>query len=133
MLLTNAILAAMNNGSPYGLVNNGAACIEGEAIKLLGSQSDIPDETRTDEIMDREGRSIIPGLVGCHTKLVFGNVEHIHFSGKFLTPEGRPDKTKIEPFARMGYYDYTCVRDVFEMRIPNVSGVLKDVLEGRFQ
>jgi len=30
----------------------------------------------------------------------------------------------------MGYYDYTVVRDVFEMRIPEASDAAEDGLEG---
>jgi len=63
--------------------------------------------------------------------IVFGRVEHIHVADDVLTPEGKLDIPKIEPIARMGYYDYTCVRDVFEMRIPNASGTAEDGLEGK--
>lgn len=63
--------------------------------------------------------------------IVFGRVEHIHVADDVITPDGKLDIPKIEPIARMGYYDYTCVRDVFEMRIPNASGVAEDGLEGK--
>ena len=48
-----------------------------------------------------------------------------------ITTEGKLDIPGIKPIARMGYYDYTCIQDVFEMRIPNASGVEKDGLEGK--
>ncbi len=63
--------------------------------------------------------------------IVFGRVEHIHVADEVITPGGKLDILKVEPIARMGYYDYTCVRDVFEMRIPNASGVAEDGLEGK--
>ncbi len=63
--------------------------------------------------------------------VVFGRVEQIHVDDSVIRPDGRLDIAKIEPIARMGYYDYTCVRDVFEMRIPNASGVAEDGLEGK--
>jgi hypothetical protein len=38
---------------------------------------------------------------------------------------------ELQPIARMGYYDYTVVRDVFEMRIPDASGEALAGLEGK--
>ncbi len=63
--------------------------------------------------------------------VVFGQVARIHVDDAVLTPEGKLDIAKIQPIARMGYYDYTCVRDVFEMRIPGASGVAEAGLEGK--
>ncbi|KRS12397.1 flavin reductase [Roseovarius atlanticus] len=63
--------------------------------------------------------------------VVFGQVARIHVDDAVLTPEGKLNIAKIQPIARMGYYDYTCIKDVFEMRIPNASGVAEDGLEGK--
>ena len=63
--------------------------------------------------------------------VVYGRVEHIHVNDSFITPQGKLDIPKIQPIARMGYYDYTVVKDVFEMRIPNASGSAEDGLEGK--
>lgn len=63
--------------------------------------------------------------------VVFGQVARIHVDDAVLTPEGKMDIPKIQPIARMGYYDYTCIKDVFEMRIPNASGMAEDGLEGK--
>ena len=63
--------------------------------------------------------------------MVYGRVEHIHVNDSFITPQGKLDIPKIQPIARMGYYDYTVVKDVFEMRIPNASGSAEDGLEGK--
>ncbi|HWC22846.1 MAG TPA: flavin reductase family protein [Flexivirga sp.] len=62
--------------------------------------------------------------------IVFASVERIHVNDEFLTPEGKLDISRIQPIARMGYYDYTVVKDTFEMRIPGASGVAADGLEG---
>ena len=35
------------------------------------------------------------------------------------------------PIARMGYYDYTVVRDVFEMRVPGAGDEAAAGLEGK--
>lgn len=63
--------------------------------------------------------------------VVYGRVENIHVKDEVLTPEGKLDIPRIQPLARMGYYDYTVVRDTFEMRIPSASGAEADGLEGR--
>ncbi|WP_428515784.1 flavin reductase family protein [Roseovarius sp.] len=63
--------------------------------------------------------------------VVFGQVARIHVDDAVLTPEGKLDIPKIQPIARMGYYDYTCIKDVFEMRIPNATGAAEDGLEGK--
>ena len=46
-------------------------------------------------------------------------------------PDDKLDITRIRPLARLGYYDYTSVTDVFEMRIPGASGAAAAGLEGR--
>ena len=63
--------------------------------------------------------------------VVFARVEHIHVNDDYVTAEGKLDIPKIKPIARMGYYDYTCITDVFEMRIPGDSTVADAGLEGK--
>ena len=62
--------------------------------------------------------------------VVFAEVERIHLDEKFLTPEGKIDIPRIRPLAWLGYYDYTSVTEVFEMRIPNASAEADSGLEG---
>ena len=63
--------------------------------------------------------------------VVFGEVVRIHVADDVLTPDGKIDIAKIRPIARMGYYDYTVVNEIFEMKIPNASGAAIDGLEGK--
>ncbi|MDD9908571.1 MAG: flavin reductase family protein [Ahrensia sp.] len=63
--------------------------------------------------------------------VVYGRVERLHVADDVLTAEGKLDIPKIQPIARMGYYDYACIRETFEMRIPNASGAAADGLEGK--
>lgn len=53
--------------------------------------------------------------------IVFAKVERTHIDDTVLTPDGKLDIPRIEPIARMGYYDYAVVTDTFEMRIPDAS------------
>jgi flavin reductase (DIM6/NTAB) family NADH-FMN oxidoreductase RutF len=62
--------------------------------------------------------------------VVFASVERIHIDDRALTLDGKLDIPRIQPIARMGYYDYTVVKDTFEMRIPGASAAAADGLEG---
>ncbi|GAB3580790.1 flavin reductase family protein [Calidifontibacter terrae] len=62
--------------------------------------------------------------------IVYASVERIHVADDVLTPDGRLDYPKIQPIARMGYYDYAVVNDTFEMRIPGASTDEAAGLEG---
>ncbi len=62
--------------------------------------------------------------------VVFAEVARIHVSDDALTTDGKIDIPKIKPIARMGYYDYCVVDNVFEMKIPG-GGVAADGLEGK--
>jgi hypothetical protein len=46
-------------------------------------------------------------------------------------PDGKMDIARIRPLARLGYYDYTSVTDVFEVCIPGASGAAAAGLEGK--
>jgi flavin reductase (DIM6/NTAB) family NADH-FMN oxidoreductase RutF len=63
--------------------------------------------------------------------VVFARVERIHVDDAFIGADGKLDIGKLEPIARMGYYDYTVVRDVFEMRIPGAGAEALAGLEGK--
>ena len=63
--------------------------------------------------------------------VVFGKVERIHVDDAFIGVDGKLDIARIEPIARMGYYDYTVVREVFEMRIPGAGAEALAGLEGK--
>lgn len=67
MLLTNLTAATMTAG--YGLIPDAAVGISGSAITWVGERSDAPAET---EIVDCGGRLLTPGLIDCHTHLVYG-------------------------------------------------------------
>jgi flavin reductase (DIM6/NTAB) family NADH-FMN oxidoreductase RutF len=63
--------------------------------------------------------------------VVYGEVVRIHVDDRMVTAEGKLDIARIRPLARLGYYDYTSVTEVFEMRVPGASGAAADGLEGR--
>ena len=77
-LWTNARLATMAADAPgLGVVEPGAIAARDGAIVWVGPQSDLPAELRATEIIDCAGRWVTPGLVDCHTHLVYaGNRAH---------------------------------------------------------
>ncbi len=72
-LFTNARLTTMEpDTAPFGLIENGAVAIEGKAIVWRGPIHELPEEFRNAERSDLEGRLVTPGLIDCHTHVVFG-------------------------------------------------------------
>ena len=60
--------------SEYGLTENGAIAVTGKRISWLGCMDDLPVDARlnTPEVVDVKGQCITPGLIDCHTHLIFG-------------------------------------------------------------
>lgn len=72
-LLTNAsIVTLAETGLPYGLIEDGAVVLDGETIVWVGKATDTPEEFASLTAEDLGGRLITPGLIDCHTHVVFG-------------------------------------------------------------
>jgi imidazolonepropionase len=67
MLLTNLTAATMRDG--YGLIEDAAILIEGGRITWVGPRAEAPSGHDT---TDCEGRLATPGLIDCHTHIVYG-------------------------------------------------------------
>ena len=67
MLLTNATLATMTNGT--SLMEGAAILIEDDHIAWVGPMADAP---ACADSRDLGGRLVTPGLIDCHTHLVHG-------------------------------------------------------------
>lgn len=63
--------------------------------------------------------------------IVFARVEKIHIDDAIIKPDGRLDIQSIRPIARLGYFDYTVVNEIFEMRVPESDEAARIGLEGR--
>jgi imidazolonepropionase len=68
MLWTNARLATMTEG--YGVVENGAVGIKNSRIAWVGDMKTLSGSAR--KTHDAKGAWITPGLIDCHTHLVYG-------------------------------------------------------------
>lgn len=70
------------------------------------------------------------GVMGT-VDIIIGRVVGVHIDDTFITPEGRIDVLKARPIARLGYYDYTSIDNVFEMVIPGANETLRAGMEGK--
>jgi imidazolonepropionase len=69
----NARLATLAEGAQgLGIIESGAVAATDGRIAFAGPQSDLPAGWDADRRIDCAGRWITPGLVDCHTHLVFG-------------------------------------------------------------
>lgn len=60
----------------------------------------------------------LPADSGTHNHAAFGRVVGVHISDDVIR-DGRVDIALLRPIARLGYYDYAVIDEVFEMRGPN--------------
>jgi len=69
----NVNLATMTGDNPYGMVKDGVLVVGGSKIAWLGNKADLPAdyESRVEKTYDGQGGWITPGLVDCHTHLVY--------------------------------------------------------------
>ena len=95
-LLTNAKLATMeSDGAAYGLIEEGALAIEGGKIAWCGPAADLPSAFANLPTDDLGGRLVTPGLIDCHTHVVFGGNRAREF-------EMRLEGASYEEVARAG-------------------------------
>ena len=97
-LLVNANLATMRaGGAPYGAIRDGAIGITAGRIEWVGPRDDLsgaPEALATD-VLDAERAWVTPGLVDCHTHLVYGGNRANEF-------EMRLNGASYEEIARAG-------------------------------
>lgn len=72
-----ATLVTMQDGK-YNLIENGAIAVSGGQILWIGPDADCPDFPGAVE-HDFDGGIITPGLIDCHTHLVFGGDRSAEF------------------------------------------------------
>ncbi|HZQ26213.1 MAG TPA: imidazolonepropionase [Acidimicrobiales bacterium] len=54
-----------------GMTDDGAVAVRGDRIAFAGARADLPHSDAAD-VLDVDGRLVTPGLIDCHTHLVFG-------------------------------------------------------------
>lgn len=79
-LIENATLATMSDAS-LGLQPDAALVIENGKIAWLGASADVPSAYRQGgEVLDAAGQLLTPGLIDCHTHLVWAGSRADEFS-----------------------------------------------------
>ena len=71
----NARLATLRTGAaPYGLIEDGALVVDGTRLAWVGCMEALPSTIRASctQSFDAQGALITPGLIDCHTHLVYG-------------------------------------------------------------
>ena len=72
LLVTDARLVTMAPPTGGGVVDRGAVAVRGDRIAYAGPEDDLPVDGRDGALrLDAGGRLVTPGLVDCHTHLVF--------------------------------------------------------------
>ena len=72
-LLTDCRIATMNPapGNPLGIIENGAIGIQDGRIVRVGTRTEMAGN-RASEVLPLSGAWVTPGLIDCHTHLIFG-------------------------------------------------------------
>ena len=96
-LWINVNLATMTERRPYGIVKDGAVAVSGSNIDWLGRRNDLPAdfESLADKVHDCRGGWVTPGLIDCHTHLVYAGSRAREF-------ELRLQGASYEEIARQG-------------------------------
>ena len=118
MLFKNATIATMTNQGSYGLIECGAIYIRDGKIDWVGKVSEIPSEFLLSKSEDLDGRLITPGLIDCHTHIVYGGNRSVEF-------EMRLNGASYEDVARAGGGIISTVSDT---RLSSIEDLVKDSL-----
>jgi imidazolonepropionase len=72
-LLTDCRIATMESapGNPLGIIENGAIGIQDGKVVRVGSRTELAGN-RAREVLPLGGAWVTPGLIDCHTHLIFG-------------------------------------------------------------
>ena len=96
-LWVNLHLATMAQDAPYGMIEDGALALCERKIAWIGKRNKLPAdlESGVANVYDAQGGWVTPGLVDCHTHLVYGGSRAHEF-------ELRLEGATYEEIARQG-------------------------------
>ncbi len=95
-LLQNCRIATLQHGdTAYGLDTANAIILRDDHIAWVGDLASRPEEFASARMIDLNGRLVTPGLIDCHTHLVFGGDRAMEF-------EMRLNGASYEDVARAG-------------------------------
>ncbi len=95
-LIRNATVATCTDGRPYGLIPKGAIALAGNRIAWVGPRKDLPAALPKNVAhTDARGALVTPGLIDCHTHLVWAG-------SRFREFEQRLQGASYEDIAKAG-------------------------------
>ncbi len=94
-LYRNARLCTLAGKQGWGLIDDGALLVRGETLHWVGTAADMPADAPITAEHDLHGALVTPGLVDCHTHLVYGGQRADEF-------EQRLQGASYEDIARAG-------------------------------
>ena len=107
-IFSNATVAAMDDDAAgYRLVEHASIAIEGDRIVWVGADAELPASYGNTPSRDLEGRLVTPGLIDCHTHIVYGGDRAREF-------EMRLEGASYEEIARAGGGILSSVRNTRE-------------------
>lgn len=128
-LLVNARLVTLAGDAGYGVIEDGALGWHDGMLVFAGHRTDLPapPASLADELVDAQGEWITPGLIDCHTHVVFGGDR----AGEF---EQRLQGASYEDIARSGGGIVSTVRatraasedDLFAQSLPRARALRDD-------
>lgn len=95
MLLTNISMVTLNDPDPMTVIQDAGIAISGGKITWAGRMCDLPSDLLSLEKADMQGCLVTPGLIDCHTHIVFGGNRAVEF-------EMRLNGATYEEIARAG-------------------------------
>ncbi|MGE3317685.1 MAG: imidazolonepropionase [Candidatus Berkiella sp.] len=85
----DACLVTMDPQHDYGVVENGALVIDQDKILWVGKEAALPDEyTQKADFYSAKGGYITPGLIDCHTHLVYAGSRVLDFEQRLKGDQG---------------------------------------------
>jgi imidazolonepropionase len=129
LLLDVGLATLADNGVPYGAIDNGAIAWHDGRIVFAGPRQDLPGEPHVlaHRVESLPGTWVTPGLIDCHTHLVFGGDRAQEF-------ERRLEGATYEEIARAGGGIVSSVRatraasedDLLRQSLPRARALLAD-------
>lgn len=89
------LLTMSENDSPYGMIRDGAIIAQNGNIDWIGKARDLPETADDADIISCGGKYMTPGLIDCHTHLIYGGNRIAEF-------EKRLQGASYEDIARKG-------------------------------
>ena len=125
----NAHLVTMADDQGYGIIENGAIAVEDGKIAWVGAEEDLPEHSAT--VYDAGGNWITPGLIDCHTHLVYGGNRANEF-------EMRLNGASYEDIAKAGGGILSTVEatreasmdELFDAAVPRVQNLMHEGVTG---